>query len=62
MSYFDPEVYNYEGLIEDDKKHIDGFDAAIEEISSAPAAIAAYSAADACGRLQSSARKAARPP
>ena len=33
MSYFDPEVYNYEGLIEDDKKHIDGFDAAIEEIS-----------------------------
>jgi len=31
--YIDPNVYNYEGLIEDDKKRIDGFDAAIEEIS-----------------------------
>lgn len=31
--YIDPKVYNYEGLIEDDKKRIDGFDAAIEEIS-----------------------------
>ena len=33
MSYFDPEVYNYNGLIEKDKRYMDGFDAAIEEIS-----------------------------
>jgi hypothetical protein len=33
MSYFDPDIYNYEGLIEKDKRYMDGFDAAIEEIS-----------------------------
>ena len=31
--YIDPEIYNYDGLTEEDQKIIDGFDAAMDEIS-----------------------------
>lgn len=31
MSYFDPEIYNYENLRPEDKKHLDIYDAAVRD-------------------------------